>query len=42
MCGYKLGVLRGILDDSGIAEEIVFGTPGNFTYYTGYRIGRRY
>lgn len=24
--GYKLGVLRGILDDSGIAEEIVFGT----------------
>lgn len=26
MRGYKLGVLRGILDDSGIAEEIVFGT----------------
>ncbi len=25
-CGYKLGVLRGIMDDSGIAEEIVFGT----------------
>ena len=24
--GYKLGVLRGILDDSGIVEEIVFGT----------------
>lgn len=24
--GYKLGVLRGIMDDSGIAEEIVFGT----------------
>ena len=24
--GYKLGVLRGLLDDSGIAEEIVFGT----------------
>lgn len=24
--GYKLGVLRGVLDDSGIAEEIVFGT----------------
>ena len=26
MCRYKLGVLRGVLDDSGIAEEIVFGT----------------
>lgn len=26
MCGYKLGVLRGVLDDSGIAEETVFGT----------------
>lgn len=26
MRGYKLGVLRGLLDDSGIAEEIVFGT----------------
>lgn len=26
MRGYKLGVLRGILDDSGIAEEIGFGT----------------
>ena len=26
MRGYKLGVLRGIPDDSGIAEEIVFGT----------------
>ena len=26
MRGYKRGVLRGILDDSGIAEEIVFGT----------------
>ena len=26
MRGYKLGVLRGILDDAGIAEEIVFGT----------------
>lgn len=26
MRGYKLGVLRGILDDSGIAEEVVFGT----------------
>ena len=26
MRGYKLGILRGILDDSGIAEEIVFGT----------------
>ena len=26
MRGYKLGVLRGILGDSGIAEEIVFGT----------------
>ncbi len=26
MRGYKLGVLRGILNDSGIAEEIVFGT----------------
>ena len=24
MRGYKLGVLRGVLDDSGIAEEIVF------------------
>ena len=24
--GYKPGVLRGIMDDSGIAEEIVFGT----------------
>ena len=24
--GYKLGVIRGILDDAGIAEEIVFGT----------------
>lgn len=24
--GYKLGILRGITDDSGIAEEIVFGT----------------
>lgn len=23
---YKLGVLRGVMDDSGIAEEIVFGT----------------
>ena len=26
MRGYKLGVLRGVLDDSGVAEEIVFGT----------------
>lgn len=26
MRGYKPGVLRGVLDDSGIAEEIVFGT----------------
>ena len=26
MRGYKLGVLRGILDDAGVAEEIVFGT----------------
>lgn len=26
MRGYKLGVLRGVLDDSGTAEEIVFGT----------------
>ncbi len=26
MRGYKLGVLRGILDDSGIVEETVFGT----------------
>jgi len=26
MWGYKLGVLRGIVGDSGIAEEIVFGT----------------
>lgn len=26
MRGYKLGVLRGALGDSGIAEEIVFGT----------------
>ena len=26
MRGYKRGVLRGITDDSGIAEEIVFGT----------------
>ena len=26
MRGYKPGVLRGLLDDSGIAEEIVFGT----------------
>lgn len=26
MRGYKLGVLRGTLDESGIAEEIVFGT----------------
>ena len=26
MRGYKLGVLRGVLDESGIAEEIVFGT----------------
>lgn len=26
MRGYKLGVLKGILDDSGIAEEIMFGT----------------
>lgn len=24
--GYKLGVLRGLLDDSGIVEEVVFGT----------------
>jgi len=24
--GYKLGVLRGLLDDSGVVEEIVFGT----------------
>lgn len=24
--GYKLGVLRGLLDDSGVAEEITFGT----------------
>ena len=24
--GYKLGVLRGVMDDSGIAEETVFGT----------------
>lgn len=24
--GYKLGVLRGVLDDAGIAEEIVLGT----------------
>jgi hypothetical protein len=23
--GYKLGVLRGVLDDAGVAEEIVFG-----------------
>ena len=26
ICGYKLGVLKGVLDDSGIAEEIVLGT----------------
>ena len=26
MRGYKLGVLRGVLDDSGIVEEVVFGT----------------
>ncbi len=26
MRGYKLGILRGVMDDSGIAEEIVFGT----------------
>ena len=26
MRGYKLGVLRGVMDDSGVAEEIVFGT----------------
>lgn len=26
MRGYKLGVLRGVLDDSGVAEEIVFET----------------
>ena len=26
MCEYKFGVLRGILDDAGITEEIVFGT----------------
>jgi len=26
MRGYKLGVLRGMLDDSGLAEEVVFGT----------------
>ena len=26
MRGYKLGVLRGVLDDSGITEEIVLGT----------------
>ena len=26
MSGYKLGVLRGITDDSGVAEEIIFGT----------------
>ncbi len=26
MCGYKLGMLRGITGDSRIAEEIVFGT----------------
>lgn len=26
MRGYKLGVLRGVLDNSGIAEEVVFGT----------------
>lgn len=26
MRGYKLGILRGVLDDSGIAEEAVFGT----------------
>ena len=26
MRGYKLGVLRGVLDDSGIAEDVVFGT----------------
>lgn len=26
MCGYKLGILRSILDDSEIAEEIVFAT----------------
>lgn len=26
MRGYKLGVLRGVLDDSGIAQEIVFAT----------------
>lgn len=25
MRGYKLGILHGITDDSGIAEEIVFG-----------------
>ena len=24
--GYKFGVLRAVLDDSGIAEEIIFGT----------------
>lgn len=24
--GYKLGVLRGLLDDAGVAEEITFGT----------------
>lgn len=24
--GYKLGVLRGLLDDSGVVEEVVFGT----------------
>lgn len=26
MRGYKLGILRGVLDESGIAEEAVFGT----------------
>lgn len=26
MRGYKLGILRGILDDLGIVEEAVFGT----------------
>ena len=32
MRGYKLGVLRGILDDSGITEEIVLGTLKAMTW----------
>ncbi len=31
MCGYKLGILRSVLDDSGIAEEIVFGVGNGKT-----------